>query len=71
MPRIHTRIKRKLGITSSRKGRFRNVEGKNSAKTFSTEDKAKEYALKTSKLAEGSFNITKAKKNKRFKIIKI
>ena len=69
MIKIHTRIKRKLNITRSRRGRFRNIEGKKGAKTFSTADKAKDYALNVLKKKEDSFEIVPAKKNKRFKVL--
>ena len=69
MVKLHTRIKRKLNITRSRRGRFRNIDGKKGAKTFSTADKAKDYALNVLKKEEGSFGIEPAKRNKRFKIV--
>jgi len=66
MPRLYTRTKRKLNITSSRKGRFRNIKGKHGTRTFKTEEQAKEYATNVLKLKE--FNIVPAKKNKKFKV---
>ena len=65
MPRIYTRAKRKLNITSSRLGRFRNIKGKKGAKTFKTEERAKEYATTVLKLKE--FSVVPAKKNTKFK----
>ena len=65
MPRIHTRVKRKLNMTTTRKGRFLNVKGKKGAKTFSREDLAHEHAKK---LGLENYSVVPAKRNKRFKL---
>jgi hypothetical protein len=69
MPRLHTRIKRGLRLNTSKLHTHINIKGKPGAKTFKTEDKAKEYATTTLKLEEGKFDIMPAKKNKKFKVI--
>ena len=68
MPRIHTRVKRKLNVTTCRRGTGRNTGRKVGAKTFTTKESAEKYALETRKLKEGSYGIVPAKKNKKFKI---
>ena len=68
MPRIHTRVKRKLNITTCRRGTGRNTGRKPGPKTFTTKESATKYATETRKLKEGSFNIVPAKRNKKFKI---
>ena len=60
-------MKRSLGLTTSRKHRYRNVDKKTGTKTFSTEENAKKHA-DLLKLEEGKYTIVPAKKNKRFKI---
>ena len=64
---MHTRIKRKFRLTTGKPHKLRLR--KKGAKTFSTEDKARDYAFNVLKLKEGKFNIVPAKRNKRFKII--
>ena len=68
MPRIHTRVKRKLNITSSRRGTGRDTGRKTGAKTFLTKESALKYAKDTRKLKEGTYSIVPAKRNKKFKI---
>ena len=65
--KIHTRRKRKQGLTSSfgHKAFFAKVFKKKGAKTFSTKEFAEEYA-KAQKLKD--YTIVPAKKGKRFKI---
>ncbi|MBD3164060.1 hypothetical protein GF323_02595 [Candidatus Woesearchaeota archaeon] len=70
MVKLHTRVKRKLGLITSRKHRFRNVKGKKGAKTFLSEEKARKYALEIMKLNENEFGIIPAKRNKKFRIVK-
>jgi len=66
MPKLHTRVKRKLGLVTSKKHKFINITKKNGQKTFLTEEKAKAHAdsLKLKK-----YSIEPAKKNKRFKVV--
>lgn len=70
MTKMHTRLKRMLGLTTPGK-RNLTTKKKKGARTFSTSDKAKEYAINILKLPEDKFSIVTAKRNKRFKIIKI
>ncbi|MBW2980095.1 hypothetical protein KY360_01590 [Candidatus Woesearchaeota archaeon] len=67
MVKIHTRVKRKFGMRArfSRKNPLRVKQSR--PKTFITEAKAKEYAVKQ-KLKEDSYSIVPAKKGKKFKI---
>ena len=69
MKKIHTRVKRTLGLNTNLKHRYRSVKGKNGARTFSTSDRATEYAKTVLNLNESSYTLAPAKKNKRFKII--
>ena len=66
MPRIHTRVKRKLNVTTCRRGTGRNTGRKKGIKTFLSKETASKYAKETMKLEK--FNILPAKKNKKFKI---
>ena len=67
--KIHTRTKRKFNLTSSfgHKNFFSGIIKKKGAKTFPTEEKAKDYATKQGLKAE-SFTIVPSKRNKKFKI---
>jgi hypothetical protein len=67
MPRLTTRVKRRIGLTSSQKHTFRNVVKKTGARTFSTKENAEIYAKETLKLEK--FTIEAAKKGKRFKVV--
>lgn len=69
MNKIHTRIKRKKGLTTSFRHRFffGNIKKANRPKTFSTEGAANEAAKKLG-LAEGNYSLIKVKKGKRFQI---
>ncbi len=68
MRKMHTRIKRMLGLSHNRRHSETN-EKKNRAKTFSTPEAAKEHASKTG-LKEGEYIIEPAKKNRRFRLAK-
>jgi hypothetical protein len=70
MPRLFTRAKRKLRMTTSKHSKSRKRTKKKGAKTFKTAEKAKEYAQKVLKLAEDKFKIVPAKRNKKFKVVK-
>ena len=69
MVKIHTRLKRKFGLTSSfRHTRFfSGVKKKTGAKTFPTNESAVEYAKKQ---GITDYDIVPAKRDKRFKIAK-
>ncbi|MDD5086681.1 MAG: hypothetical protein PHV16_02920 [Candidatus Nanoarchaeia archaeon] len=70
MVKTHTRAKRKKGLSPH----FRHdrtldtVKKKSRPKTFSTEDAAKAWAEKN-KVKASDYNIEKAKKDKRFKVV--
>ena len=68
---MHTRIKRKIGLNSHFRHRIRpdsEVKSKG-AKTFKTEEGARSWAEKN-KLSPAQYTIEKAKRNKRFKVVK-
>ena len=69
MVKVHTRAKRKLGLTTrfAHKKSVTSRNKKHGPKTFKTEEGAKEHANKLG-LKAGKFNIVSAKKNKRFKV---
>jgi hypothetical protein len=69
--KVHTRLKRKYGLTSS----FRHTNffrggkvPKKGERTFKTLEGAKKWATETRKLKEGTYNIIPAKRNLKFKI---
>ncbi len=68
---MHTRIKRKRGLNSHFRHRNRADSKAKSKrpKTFRTEESAKEWAEKN-KLKITDYTIEKAKKNKKFKVVK-
>jgi len=72
MGKIHTRTKRKRGISSSHKhtATLKGLPRKKGAKTFSTEKAALEW-MKKQKLSEKDHKIEKVKKGKRFGIKRI
>ena len=68
MGKMHTRAKRKLGLTTS----FRHVnrnrsQGKHGPKTFKTEESAHKWAVEH-KLDKSKYTLVPAKKRKKFKI---
>ena len=67
MAKMHTRIKRKIGLNSHFRHRSRpDSEAKSKRpKTFKTEEGARSLAEKN-KLSPAQYTIEKAKKNKRF-----
>jgi len=70
MPKIHTRIKRKMGrgkgTSFAFKSRLKTIVKKNRPKTFASEEGAKKYALEK---GIKDFTLQLAKKNKRFMIV--
>lgn len=72
MKKIHTQIKRKWGLTTSKKhySFFHKVESKPRQKTFKTEEAANEYAEKLG-LTQGGYKLSKVKHNKKFKITRL
>ncbi len=68
--KMHTRAKRKYGRSTHRNAK--DIFGKprqTRPKTFHTEQKAKEYA-KVLGLKEGQYLLEKAKKGRKFKVVK-
>jgi len=68
MARIHTRVKRALRLNTSKRHVFRNIIGKPGAKTFTTKEKAEEYAKNVLKFDK--YEILPAKRDKKFKVVK-
>lgn len=66
--KIHTRAKRKLGLSSSfrHKSALEGKKRKHRAKTFKTEKSANDYAAKK---GLKDFSLKKVKKNKKFQIV--
>lgn len=69
--KVHTRLKRKYGLTSS----FRHTNffrggkiPKKGQRTFKTLEGAKKWATSKLNLKEGTYNILPAKRNLKFKI---
>ena len=68
MGKVHTKIKRKYGLTTSfRQKKLGAGEKKPRPRTFSTEEAANKWA-KENKI--DSFTLKKVKKDKRFQIVK-
>ena len=67
---MHTRAKRKLGLTTSfRHGKSnRGLVKKHGSRTFKTEESAHKWAA-DNKLDKGNYNLVSAKKRKKFKIV--
>ena len=70
MTKIHTRAKRKRGVPSHRSySKISLMPKKIGEKTFKTEESANNWA-KENGFKEGSFNLVKVKKNKKFAVRK-
>ena len=71
MPKIHTRAKRKfkLGTHVSAFNFFHSTAKKHGPRTFSSEEKADEWAKKNS-LKKEDYSLKLVKKGKRFQIVK-
>ena len=68
MGKMHTRVKRKLGLTKSfRHGKSYKGLKKHGPKTFKTEESANKWAAEH-KLDKGKYTLVPAKKRKKFKI---
>ena len=67
---MHTRVKRKLGLTTSFSYRKTNqgLVKKHGPKTFKTEESAHKWAVEH-KLDNGKYTLVPAKKRKKFKIV--
>ena len=69
MRRLHTRVKRLLGISTKRMHGNRSYVKISRAKTFPTQESANKYAAEVMKLGHGSYSLESTKKNRRFKIV--
>jgi hypothetical protein len=70
MVKIHTKIKRKYRLcTSFRQTKLGEGKRKPRPKTFATEEGAKKWAFEN-ELKEGSYDLIKVKKDKRFQVVK-
>jgi hypothetical protein len=71
MAKIHTKIKRKYGLTTSFRHKTLGAgKKKTGPRTFISEESAKKWASEN-KLIDGSYTLKLVKKNKRFQIVKI
>jgi len=70
MGKMHTRAKRKLGLTTSISYRKRKqgLVSKNGPKTFKSEESAHKWAA-DNKLDKGKYTLVPAKKRKKLKIV--
>jgi hypothetical protein len=68
MVKMHTRMKRRLGISTHKRGNIHNLIKKKGAKTFPTEERAKEYAAEK---GIKKFELKKVKKGLRFQIVSL
>ena len=70
MAKIHTRIKRRYGLSTSHghHSYFHGIGKKNRPKTFKTEEAANAWALKQG-LKPGQYHIKKVKHNKKFQVV--
>ncbi|MBT6995406.1 hypothetical protein HN865_03010 [Candidatus Woesearchaeota archaeon] len=66
MVKVHTRMKRRLGISTHKSGNVSTVAKKKGPKTFPSEDSAKAYAAEQ---GIKDFELKKVKKGLRFQII--
>jgi len=66
MSKVHTRMKRRLGISTHKSGNVSTAIKKKGAKTFPTEERAKEYAVEQGIV---DFELKKVKKGLRFQIV--
>ena len=70
MSKVHTRVKRRSGLTRRAKhySYFHPKAGKRRPKTFKTEGAAKAWALSNG-LKDGQYHLEKAKKGRKFKVV--
>jgi len=70
MAKIHTRIKRRYGLSTTQRHYpyFHGIEKKHRPKTFNTEEAANAWALKQG-LKPGQYHIKKVKHNKKFQVV--
>jgi hypothetical protein len=66
MAKVHTRMKRRLGISTHKRGFTNNPIKKKGAKTFPSEESANKYAADNSIT---DFKLKKVKKGLRFQIV--
>jgi len=70
MAKIHTRIKRRYGLSTSHghHSYFHGIGKKNRPKTFNTEEAANAWALKQG-FKPGQYDLKKVKRNKKFQVV--
>ena len=70
MAKIHTRIKRRYGLSTSHghHSYFHGIGKKNRPKTFNTEESANAWALKQG-LKPEQYSIKNVKRNKKFQMV--
>ena len=70
MPKIHTRLKRKIGLSTKHKHYFyfHTVVRKHRPKTFMTVENADKWAAEHG-LKLGEYSLKSAKKGKRFQVV--
>lgn len=70
MAKIHTRIKRRYGLSTSRGhySYFHGIGKKHRPKTFNTEESANAWALKQGFKPE-QYDLKKVKRNKKFQVV--
>ena len=66
MVKIHTRAKRRLGISTHKRGIIPSLHKKKGPKTFATEERANEYAKEQ---GIKQYELKSVKKGKRFQIV--
>jgi hypothetical protein len=70
MKKLHSRVKRRLGLTRSKCHSFKFGGRKRRQKTFKTEAAANAWA-KANSMKEGSYSLQSAKKGLKFMIVKL
>jgi hypothetical protein len=72
MKKIHTRVKRKFGLSTHLRHyySFHEKIGANRPKTFSSEELARKWAAQNG-LEEGKYSLKKTKLGKRFQVISL
>jgi hypothetical protein len=68
MAKMHTRMKRRLGISTHKRGNIPSLHKKKGPKTFATEERANEYAKEQ---GITKFELKSVKKDKRFQIVNL
>ncbi len=66
MVKIHTRAKRRLGISTHKRGNVPSLHKKKGPKTFATEERVNEYAKEQ---GIKKFELKSVKKGKKFQVV--